>query len=122
MNTNSSSLPSPRENQAFVKVSALEAGQVSVRSKLIVKGAPADEWSLCPSLSFLLEHSKTKQRFLLDLGIRKNIKTLPPSIQDEIAENFPVRVHQSVDESLDRGGMSPADVELIFLSHLHFDQ
>lgn len=39
-----------------------------------------------------------------------------------IQKYMPVRVPQSVDESLRVGGLGPEEVEMVILSHLHFDQ
>jgi glyoxylase-like metal-dependent hydrolase (beta-lactamase superfamily II) len=117
------SLPQPQEDQAFVKVSALDGGYVSVRLKLMVEDAPNDEErKLLPAMAFLLEHSKTREKFLFDLGIRKNLETLSPMNRDDIARKFPTHVPQSVEESLKKGGMDPEDIQMIILSHLHYDQ
>jgi hypothetical protein len=120
--SNTYSLPQPRPEQAFVKVSALEAGHVYVRSDMIIEGAPHDQWSHCPAPAFLLEHSKSKKKFFFDLGMRKDFNSLPPDIQADLKANFPTDVPQSAEESLKNGGVDPEAIELIFLSHLHFDQ
>lgn len=103
-------------------VSALEGGHVDIPVAFFLEGAPETERLLVPALSFLLTHSKTGTKVVFDLGIRKNIETFPPRLQQRIKEFLPVHVKQDVAESLVQGGVEPDDIQYVLLSHLHFDQ
>ena len=120
-NTSSPSLPSPFTDQAYINVSALEAGIIYLPSKLYVMGASPSDVIKCPSLAFLLRHSKSNAHIVFDLGIRKDIGSYPPSIKETLKE-LPVEIPQDVAQSLEKGGIRPAEVETVIVSHLHFDQ
>ncbi|KAG1743051.1 beta-lactamase-like protein [Suillus lakei] len=98
-------------------VSALEAGHLSVPRDLIAAGDQSDEPMVCPSLAFFLRHSKNNKRNVFDLGIHRDIKEFAPAA----TEKFLPDVKQTVAESLESGGVPPSSVDLVVLSHLHWD-
>ncbi|KIJ20844.1 hypothetical protein PAXINDRAFT_25650, partial [Paxillus involutus ATCC 200175] len=122
-------LPTPQAGQAFTNVSALEAGNLVLPTQYLVAGDAPDEFIDCPSLAFVLTHSKTGTRVVFDLGVRRNIESLPPSLHDYIykqgegegKKGCAVYVEQTADESLIKGGVTPDQIEVIIISHLHFD-
>ncbi|KAJ6475772.1 beta-lactamase-like protein [Mycena vitilis] len=95
-------------------VSALEAGLITLPMALYVKGAPPTEVVVCPSIAFVLRHSSSGAQLVFDLGIPRNTEPLPPAVKAVIAKYVPV-------QSLQKGGLAPAEVETVMLSHLHFD-
>lgn len=115
------SLPTSGANQAYINVSALEAGILRIPLHLFVAGASPSEISVCPSLAFFLRHSESKSQLVFDLGVRRDLENVPPAIRAAL-EQWPVDVPQSVTESLTKGGVEAGDVEVVVLSHLHFDQ
>lgn len=115
-------LPPPAPEQAYFDVSALEAGLITLPMILYLRGAPTTEVALCPSIAFVLKHSKTGEQLVYDLGIPRNTEVLPPVVRGVIEKYMPVQVPQDVAESLAKGGLEPADVETVIVSHLHFDQ
>ncbi|CDO72265.1 hypothetical protein BN946_scf184970.g117 [Trametes cinnabarina] len=114
------SLPEPQADQPFMMVSALEAGFLELRMRLFVSGSAPTESKMCPSLAFLLRHSATGDRVVFDLGIRRNLDTHPPAVQ-QLNAGRTVVIPQTVAESLERGGVDPATVKTVIVSHLHFD-
>ncbi|KAJ6551604.1 hypothetical protein B0H19DRAFT_1264260 [Mycena capillaripes] len=114
-------LPTPAPSQAYMNVSALEAGLITLPMALYIKGAPLTETAVCPSIAFVLQHSGSGTRLVFDLGIPRNTEALPPAVKAVIAKYVPVQVPQDAAESLEKGGLAPADVETVILSHLHFD-
>jgi len=114
-------LPPPTCNQAYCDVSALEAGHIGLADEMFITTATKGAVTSCPSLSFLLQHTTNSQKFVFDLGIRKDWQNLPPTIVDWIRGNFPLEVPQDVAESLIKGGISPDDINTVCLSHCHFD-
>ncbi|KIJ65714.1 hypothetical protein HYDPIDRAFT_110862 [Hydnomerulius pinastri MD-312] len=122
-------LPAPQTDQAFMNVSALEAGNLTVPMDFIVAGYGPDDYVDTPSLAFVLIHAKTGVRIVFDLGVRRDIEALPPALQAFVARQGEtekkggcrVRTEQTVDESLVKGGVTPDQIEAVIISHLHFD-
>ncbi len=115
------SLPPPSENQPYCNVSALEGGDIFLNPKMFIDNATTDEPQRNPSLSFLLRHSVNKEKFIFDLGIRKDWKNSPQKIVEWIQKIYNVDVQQDVFDSLAKGGLSPLDINTVCLSHSHFD-
>ncbi|KAH9850220.1 beta-lactamase-like protein [Lenzites betulinus] len=114
-------LPEPQPNQAYVEVSALEAGTLDLPMNFFLMGAPPTEVYACPSLAFSIRHAQSGAHLVFDLGLRRNIASLPPLVQGYVAKVMPYTVPQSVDESLAKGGIDPKDVQTVVVSHVHFD-
>ncbi|KAE9404050.1 Metallo-hydrolase/oxidoreductase [Gymnopus androsaceus JB14] len=114
-------LPLPTENQAFCTVSALEAGHLDLPLPIFIDNAAPGSVIVAPSLSFLLSHSKSDKKFVFDLGIRKDLENSPPSVQTWNTAFFHATVSQDVSESLTAGGLSPADIDTVCISHCHWD-
>jgi glyoxylase-like metal-dependent hydrolase (beta-lactamase superfamily II) len=114
-------LPPPSPNQAYCSVSVLEAGHLLLPCSWTISNAAPGETLFVPSLSFLLQHSATGEKFVLDLGIRKDAETALPPAAREFMKIFPVTVKQDVVESLSKGGLKPDEIDHVCLTHLHFD-
>ncbi|PFH53966.1 hypothetical protein AMATHDRAFT_72986 [Amanita thiersii Skay4041] len=114
------SLPPPSVDQAYCRVSALEAGHLEVPLQYFISN-PSQERLEAPSLAFLLRHSSNNQHILFDLGIRRDWRKLPPAAIERVDEFFTPRVPQDVIESLGKGGLEPSDIQTVFLSHCHWD-
>ncbi|KAI0364586.1 hypothetical protein BV20DRAFT_955844 [Pilatotrama ljubarskyi] len=114
-------LPEPHVNQPYIDVSALEGGMITLPLSFFIKHAAPTEVNVCPSVAFSLRHSSSGTHLVFDLGIRRDVSTYPPVVQGIIAKYMPVDVPQTVDESLVKGGIDPARVETVVLSHLHWD-
>ncbi|KAH9890345.1 beta-lactamase-like protein [Cubamyces lactineus] len=114
-------LPNPGPNQAYIEVSALEAGMMTLPMQFFIKDAAANEVKLCPSLAFSLRHVPSGAHLVFDLGLRRDTSSYPPLVQGIAEKYMPYTVPQSVDESLLKGGIDPKDVRTIVISHLHWD-
>jgi len=117
----SNALPAPDVNQAFCNVSALEAGHIELRDEMFITNATPGKVTTAPSLSFLLNHSTNDQKFVFDLGIRKDWENYPPRVVEGVKKIYPVHVEQDAVESLQKGGTSASDVTYVCLSHSHWD-
>ncbi len=115
-------MPEPEPNQAYIEVSALEAGTMHLSMHFFIKDAAPGEVSVCPSLAFSLRHIPSGTHLVFDLGLRRDISTYPPIVQEYAKKWMPYSVPQTADESLLKGGIDPKDVQTIVLSHLHWDQ
>lgn len=115
-------LPPPAQDQSYLDVSALEAGNISLPiDKLVADVEP--EIVSCPSLAFSLRHSKTGFQIVFDLGTRRDFEGYPPATQKRIQSlGFSSTVKQNVAESLEKGGVPPGEVDAVIVSHLHWDQ
>ncbi|KAJ7059485.1 beta-lactamase-like protein [Mycena amicta] len=115
-------LPPPRANQAYLRVSALQAGLIDLPKDLIIQGEQR-VYTRCPSLAFYLEHSASDKHLIFDLGLRKNLASYAPGVQKHYLDSglMPCEVPQDVAESCRKGGVDPAGVERVVISHLHFD-
>ena len=114
-------LLAPGVNQAFCNVSALEAGLIELADDMFINNATPGKVTTAPSLSFLLNHSTHHQKFVFDLGIRKDLENYPPLVRAWIKSTYPVHVEQDALESLQKGGTSPDDIAYVCLSHSHWD-
>lgn len=103
-------------------VSALEGGHINLPAARYLEGASKTDRYTVPSLAFLLAHSKTGTKVVFDLGLRKDIESFPPLVQQDIRDIMPVKVEHDVLDSLRKGGVTADDIRYIILSHLHFDQ
>ncbi|EAU86064.1 hypothetical protein CC1G_07143 [Coprinopsis cinerea okayama7 len=116
------SLPQPSANQAYCNVSALEGGQLSIAEEAIKRPFTSGVMLSMPSLCFLLQHSTRKEKFVFDLGIRRDVENYPDVVAKQIQSGItPCEVPQDVVESLARGGLGPDDIDYVAISHLHFD-
>ena len=115
-------LPPLAPDQAYMDVSALEAGNINLAiDKLVADTEP--EIVSVPSLAFSLRHSKTGFQVVFDLGTRRDFEGYPPATQKRIQSlGFSPTVNQTVAESLEKGGVLPSEVDAIIVSHLHWDQ
>ncbi|THH16643.1 hypothetical protein EW146_g4025 [Bondarzewia mesenterica] len=120
MNT---TLPASLPDQAYCIVSAVEAGQLSVPSRIFITPCPPDEHKrIAPALSFLLRHSKTNSTMLFDLGYRRDYQNYPPAVVRRVNSLFqPLSIPQDVAESLSKGGLPPTEISHVLLSHVHWD-
>ena len=114
-------MPATSANQAFCDVSALEAGLIELPDEMFITNATPGKVTTAPSLSFLLNHSTYDQKFVFDLGIRKDLENYPPQIVEWLKTTYHVHVQQDVAESLQKGGTSPSDITYVCLSHSHWD-
>ncbi|KAJ6498428.1 Metallo-hydrolase/oxidoreductase [Mycena vitilis] len=120
MSTPIPALPEPAENQPYMQVSALQAGIIHIPVDLVIQGQKRTHRA-CPSLSFYLKHSSSERHFLFDLGLRRDWESYSPETKKHYTTLMPCEVNQSVEESCEKGGLDPAKIERVIISHLHFD-
>ena len=127
-------LPSPVNNQVYVRVSPLDGGQYTEPADAFV--SPPDRTDpyavvTVPSLPFLIQHPGTTRfnrhgsyvkpcNILFDRGIRSDPLEYSRSIQQEIEHRKPVRLPDPISKQLSRGGLTMQDIDLIALSHSHW--
>ncbi|KAI0644568.1 beta-lactamase-like protein [Trametes meyenii] len=117
------SLPPPSNQQAYITVSALDAGSVDSPLAWVLEGAKDDERVVVPALAFLLRHTTRGDKFLFDLGIPADWNNLPPTVVQHVVDHlgFRISVEQDSVAALAKGGVQPTDITHVCYSHLHFD-
>lgn len=117
----------------YVIVSALDAGHLTLPERLFVTDADPDKRSTVPSLSFLIRHPSADgakhANIVFDLGIKRDIDGYTPAQRAHIAQRQPVITHPDCAESLRRGANQSSDIllepvkdiDLVILSHVHWD-
>ncbi|KAK0629393.1 beta-lactamase-like protein [Bombardia bombarda] len=122
----------------YVVVSALDAGHLTLPESHFVTDAEPGKRATVPSLSFLIQHaspSRTKTtKLVFDLGVKRNLNGYTPAQRAHIAQRQPVIVVPDCADSLRNGNtdnsdtkeppplLDPAtDIDLVILSHVHWD-
>lgn len=117
-------LPPPVPNQAFCTVSALEGGSITAAEELFITDAIPGHRMTMPVLCFLVQRSQKPHKLLFDLGIRSDWDAYPPKVQEMLTGPDPMfSIDSSEDciKSLAKGGLTPADIDFVCISHCHWD-
>ncbi|KAJ9644668.1 hypothetical protein H2199_003631 [Coniosporium tulheliwenetii] len=116
--------PSPVAAVATVSIHTLAAGSLTLPERFFVQPVDdPDARKSVPSLSFLIHHESAAQvtRIVFDLGIRRDLQAYSPQICKHLATRQPVTSRPDVVQSLASGGLHPSDIDIIMLSHVHWD-
>ncbi|KAK4451033.1 beta-lactamase-like protein [Podospora aff. communis PSN243] len=113
----------------YVKLSALDAGHLTLPERLFITDADPTLTSTVPSLSFLIQHpsspanrpSATHTNILFDLGIKRDLNSYPPAQRAHNAQRQPIITTLDSADSLRAGGLDPTAIDLVILSHIHWD-
>lgn len=109
----------------YATVSALEAGQLTLPEKLFVTDADPHKRATVPSLSFLIQHQSSSgktMRIVFDLGLKRDLADYPEPQQLHIQNRQPTILRPDCADSLRKGGLEPArDIDIVILSHVHWD-
>ncbi|KAF1920452.1 hypothetical protein BDU57DRAFT_439569 [Ampelomyces quisqualis] len=76
-----------------------------------------------PDYVFLIEHSTTGNKYIFDLGMRKDLENLPPLLVETILPNFKCEPESPADILTKYGSpdQQPANIKAVIFSHMHFD-
>lgn len=118
-------MDSTGDDEVYVTVSALEGGQLTLPERLFVTDADPEKRATVPSLSFLIQHPAQDgkpTRIVFDLGLKRDLTKYPPAQQAHIANRQPTILHPDCADCLRGGGLDPAkDIDIVILSHVHWD-
>jgi len=124
-------LPPPSENQNYVTVSPLAGGFITLPDKFFVTPADPEAKRTVPSLTFLITHPGTSTfdstdaskpfHLMFDLGLRKSREAYPDVLRKHLDSRAPFDLHPGVAAQLQAGGLDPSEVNLVILSHVHYD-
>lgn len=118
-------LPTPKLNQLFVTISPIPGGQITLPEQYFVHPADKTARHTVPSLSFLITHpgatNSSPRRVLFDLGLRSSLTSYSEPQQHHLLNRKPYTLGPGVASLLRSGGIDPADIDTIILSHVHYD-
>ncbi|KAK5135635.1 hypothetical protein LTR08_004936 [Meristemomyces frigidus] len=123
-------LPPAAPDQRYVTVSPMAGGYITLSDHFFVHPAEAGAKRTVPSLTFLITHpgsaiygADTSKPFhmMFDLGLRKAKERYPAVLQKHIDGRAPYDLAPGVAAQLAAGGLDPGQVDLVMLSHVHYD-
>lgn len=100
-----------------MKISVLYLGRLECKKYHLIECDNHNEMIKSPIVSILIEHP-VLGNILYDTGNSPYYTTEYPSFT---LETYPVAEFISIEEALNKKGLTPADIDMIILSHLHFD-
>jgi glyoxylase-like metal-dependent hydrolase (beta-lactamase superfamily II) len=76
-----------------------------------------------PDFVFLIEHTASGNKYLFDLGMRKDLENSTPAVISNMLSKFPSFPESPVDILKEHGTteQQPSAVKAVIFSHLHFD-
>ncbi|KAK4631306.1 Cytochrome P450 monooxygenase mpaDE [Fulvia fulva] len=128
--SNSSPLPAPSNDQNYVELSPIPGGSITLADNFFVHPATPGAKRTVPSLTFLVKHPGTSLyggnatepfHMMFDLGLRKAQNRYPENLQKHIDGRAPFKLEPGVAAQLEAGGLSPGEIDLVILSHVHYD-
>jgi glyoxylase-like metal-dependent hydrolase (beta-lactamase superfamily II) len=130
--TNESLLPPARPDQKYVTVSPIPGGFITLADNFFVHPADPGAKRTVPSLTFLITHpgpataafqsnDKKPFRLMFDLGLRKSQQRYPEHLQTHIDGRAPFQLEPGVAAQLREGGLPPDEIDVVILSHVHYD-
>lgn len=106
--------------QVFVRISAIDAGQLTLQEKYFVTDPSPGAKQTVPSLSFLIQHIDTKLVF--DGGLRYKPEDYNALVSQRIKNSLlPYVVTTDAADFLSNNGLNPKDINVVMLSHVHYD-
>ena len=125
-----SPLPPPGRDQKYVTVSPIPGGFITLADNFFVHPADPGAKRTVPSLTFLVTHPGTSAygsdprrpfRMMFDLGLRRAQERYPPVLQKHIDNRAPFDLTPGVAAQLKTGGLDAGEIDLVMLSHVHYD-
>ena len=124
-------LPPPLKDQAYVKITTLVAGTLTLPEYAFVTPVHRSIKHMVPCMCFLVEHpaicqsnsgsTEAPTRFMFDLGLRCRAEDYISEIQAHLPNRSPVTHRPSAPETLQKNGIAPESIEAVSLSHVHWD-
>ncbi|KPM40115.1 hypothetical protein AK830_g6439 [Neonectria ditissima] len=121
---NQTSILTPRANQKYVTISPIVGGSITLPERFFVDPADSNARHTVPSLSFFITHPDCKGkrlRLMFDLGLRSSITAYTKPQQRHLSNRLPYVLGPGVAETLEAGGTHPSSIDLVILSHVHYD-
>lgn len=100
-----------------IQVKVLDLGYMTFYKKELVRTDDEKEMIYSPALAILIKHP-TAGYILYDTG---NDDAWRDTYTDHIKEVYPISECLTIKEALAKEGLTPDDIDVLILSHLHFD-
>lgn len=100
-----------------MNISVLYLGHIECKKNDLIQCSDADQMIKSPISAILIRHT-TLGNLLYDTGNSPFYSTEYPK---STLETYPIPEFISIEDALKQKGMTPADIDTIILSHLHFD-
>lgn len=129
-NTTTIELPPAAPDQRYVEVSPIPGGFITLSDHFFVHPAESGAKRTVPSLTFLIKHPGTSAYngdpskpfyMMFDLGLRRLKERYPEVLQKHLESRGPYRLEPGVAPQLKQGGLNPSSINLVLLSHVHYD-
>jgi len=111
-----------------VTVTPINGGEISLPERSFVAPSNFNTSITVPSLSFLITHPGLEghgqvqpRHILFDLGLRARLEDYTKENQSHLQSRIPYQLGPGVAETLRQGGLNPAQIETVILSHVHYD-
>jgi glyoxylase-like metal-dependent hydrolase (beta-lactamase superfamily II) len=114
-------LPPSTQDQTTIKIRRLEGGTIFLPLYMFVAGEERGKEQACPSMSWFLQHERSKTNLIFDLGIPKDLTCLTPIVQDRVKNVLRVDVPVDVFDSLKSNNINHSSINTVIFSHLHYD-
>jgi len=122
------SLPLSTDDEAYVTISALEGGHLTLSERFFVTAADPEKKTTVPSLCFLIKHpspgnnGRPTTNLVFDLGLKRDLNQYTPAMAAHIHNRQPIITNPDCAGSLRAGGFEPhTDIDIVMLSHIHWD-
>ncbi|TKA70858.1 hypothetical protein B0A55_04986 [Friedmanniomyces simplex] len=108
----------------------MAGGFITLDDKFFVHPAEPGARRTVPSLTFLITHPGSNIygadpsrpfQLMFDLGLRRAKERYPEVLQKHIDGRAPHQLAPGVAKQLKDGGLDPSEVDLVMLSHVHYD-
>jgi glyoxylase-like metal-dependent hydrolase (beta-lactamase superfamily II) len=76
-----------------------------------------------PDYVFLIEHTPSGNKYIFDLGMRKDLENLPPLLKENVLPQFKCEPQSPADILIQHGNdtQQPKHIKAVIFSHMHFD-
>jgi glyoxylase-like metal-dependent hydrolase (beta-lactamase superfamily II) len=124
-------------SDSICKVYLMQAGGLYIPTRMVLLPGPdkpsnsgkSDERSekakpfYAPDYVFLIEHIATGNKYVFDLGMRKDLENLPPLIIKNVLPQFKCEPQSPADILMAHGTpeQQPENIKAVIFSHMHFD-
>lgn len=109
---------------ASASAHALSTGTITIPERFFITPADSEASRTVPSLSFLIQHHDVngqRTRIVFDLGMRRDISLYPKALEQHISSRQPFSTMPDAVASLAEGNLTPADIDFVMFSHVHYD-
>lgn len=131
MTTNTTpELPPAASDQKYVEVSPIPGGFITLDENFFVKPYTEGARRTVPSLTFLVKHPGSNKygadeskpfHLMFDLGLRRAKERYAEVLQKHLENRAPYDLAPGVAAQLKDGGLDPSAINLVMLSHVHYD-